>query len=648
MTTASETITRPEAAPAAAVRSRVSVPLRFPDGFTADAEVMTFSGLADGKEHLLLALGEWEQAAQDGAAGGAGALVRLHSECLTGDVFGSQRCDCGPQLREAVERIAAAGGFLLYLRQEGRGIGLYSKLDAYALQDGGLDTYEANFALGHGEDERDYTAAAQMLGALGAGAVRLLSNNPDKAAQLRGLGVDVSAQIATGVHASPANLRYLAAKRDHTAHTLVLPDVAAGSPRPVDKPTGGPRVMPKVSAAADQTARAGASASAVVPAPEDMLARAQGLIPALRGRAEETERLRRIPDSTMAELRAAEMFHLLSPKAVGGFGMGVETYGEVVRRLARGCASTAWTVGHLIEHAWMLARWPRQAQDEVFANGPAPLAAATGAPAGVAEKVPGGYSITGRWTFASGVMHSEWALLAAQHGGVRLQCLVPLADVEVLDVWQTAGLRGTGSNDIRAENLFVPEHRTLDWELLGAEANPGSMLHQDPLIHTPMGPLLNMVAPAAALGSAEYAVELFRELLMVRKVKHTVEARQADSPLAQVRYAQAYGLVATARLHWQEAIRVVTASSCPRVSDNDGPERGEYRLSLALSGEASAEAVRVVMAGSGGSVHRLSHPLQRIQRDVNVLMNHAALSRDPVLEQSGRGLLGLGFTVPSF
>ncbi|WP_290370408.1 GTP cyclohydrolase II RibA, partial [Microbacterium sp. Bi128] len=142
--------------------------------------------------------------------------MRLHSECLTGDVFGSQRCDCGPQLREAVERIAAEGGFLLYLRQEGRGIGLYSKLDAYALQDVGLDTYAANLALGHGEDERDYTAAAQMLGAMGTGTLRLLSNNPDKAAQLTGLGLEVSGQVATGVHASAANLRYLAAKRDHT------------------------------------------------------------------------------------------------------------------------------------------------------------------------------------------------------------------------------------------------------------------------------------------------------------------------------------------------------------------------------------------------------------------------------------------------
>jgi GTP cyclohydrolase II len=199
----------------ATIRTKVRVPLRFPDGWETVADMFTFTGLVDGSEHLALGLGDYESADVP--------LVRPHSECLTGDVFGSQRCDCGPQLREAVERISKAGGYLLYLRQEGRGIGLYAKLDAYALQDQGLDTYAANRALGHGDDERDYTAAAQMLATLGAPRIRLLSNNPDKALQLEALGVEIAEQISTGVHLSHANLRYLRAKVAHTHHTIALP-----------------------------------------------------------------------------------------------------------------------------------------------------------------------------------------------------------------------------------------------------------------------------------------------------------------------------------------------------------------------------------------------------------------------------------------
>ncbi len=207
----------------ATVRRQVTVPLRFSDGYVTTAQVMTFDGLTDNREHLLLGLGDWRRALTKSAAGGRAPLVRPHSECLTGDVFGSQRCDCGPQLREAAERITEQGGFLLYLRQEGRGIGLYAKLDAYALQDTGLDTYEANVALGHGEDERDYTVAAQMLHAVGADRIRLLSNNPDKALQLDTLGIEVTQQIPTGVHVSAANVRYLRAKASHTSHTIELP-----------------------------------------------------------------------------------------------------------------------------------------------------------------------------------------------------------------------------------------------------------------------------------------------------------------------------------------------------------------------------------------------------------------------------------------
>jgi GTP cyclohydrolase II len=195
------------------VRTSVTVPLRFPDGYATTARVTTFTGLADGKEHLALALGSPAR----------NPLVRLHSECLTGDVFGSERCDCGPQLREAAERITDAGGYLLYLRQEGRGIGLYAKLDAYALQDQGLDTFAANRALGHGDDERDYTAAAQMLDVLGVTAIDLLTNNPDKSAQVRGHGIEVREVLPTRVYASAANVRYLQAKVEHSRHTISLP-----------------------------------------------------------------------------------------------------------------------------------------------------------------------------------------------------------------------------------------------------------------------------------------------------------------------------------------------------------------------------------------------------------------------------------------
>jgi GTP cyclohydrolase II len=164
----------------------------------------------DGQEHVALVIG---------AFGGKPPLVRLHSECLTGDVFGSLKCDCGPQLREALRLIhAAGGGVLLYLRQEGRGIGLANKLRAYALQDRGLDTVEANQRLGFADDERDYAAAAAMLRALGIDRVRLLTNNPAKAGGLAAAGIEVVERVAHHMPANPHNADYLAVKRSKSGH----------------------------------------------------------------------------------------------------------------------------------------------------------------------------------------------------------------------------------------------------------------------------------------------------------------------------------------------------------------------------------------------------------------------------------------------
>ena len=218
---------------AAAIRRRIRIPLRFADDYSTAATVVSFTGLTDAQQHVALELGR--------PAAARLPLVRLHSECLTGDVFGSQRCDCGPQLREAVERITKHGGYVLYLRQEGRGIGLYDKLDAYALQDRGLDTYDANLALGHRADERDYTSAAQMLHALGANRIGLLSNNPDKGAQLARLGITIARQVPTGLHLTGTNAAYLATKARRGGHDLVSRSLErASEPHRNAGPVAGP------------------------------------------------------------------------------------------------------------------------------------------------------------------------------------------------------------------------------------------------------------------------------------------------------------------------------------------------------------------------------------------------------------------------
>lgn len=170
--------------------------------------------MSEQREHLAIRLGQPSDVEPP--------LVRLHSECMTGDVFGSQRCDCGPQLLESLRELSARGGYILYLRHEGRGIGLYAKLDAYHLQSQGADTFEANRRLGFDDDLRDYTDAASMLAALGVHRIRLISNNPDKQAQLEANGIEVIERIPTGVYMNTHNQRYLQAKRAHSGHDIQL------------------------------------------------------------------------------------------------------------------------------------------------------------------------------------------------------------------------------------------------------------------------------------------------------------------------------------------------------------------------------------------------------------------------------------------
>lgn len=194
------------------VSLRIASRARLPTHAAEKAEIVAFRSESDAAEHIALIIG---------TPNGSSPLVRLHSECLTGDALGSLKCDCGPQLNDAMSAMAAAGwGILLYLRQEGRGIGLVNKLRAYALQDQGFDTVDANLRLGFSDDERDFGVAASMLKLLAQDRVRLLTNNPKKVAGLQSTGIEVVEQVALKSGANPHNQTYLDAKRLRSGHQL--------------------------------------------------------------------------------------------------------------------------------------------------------------------------------------------------------------------------------------------------------------------------------------------------------------------------------------------------------------------------------------------------------------------------------------------
>jgi len=191
------------------VRAKVDIETEF-----GKAEFFTFEGLKPGEEHFAIGYGPWRESSSP--------LVRAHSECITGDLFRSYRCDCGKQLQEAIQRFSKEGGIVIYLRQEGRGIGLYNKLDAYLLQQKGMDTFAANRELGFQEDSRDFYLVPGILNALGVDEIRMLTNNPHKVEPIRQMGINVREVIQTGYFEHPENKKYLNAKRKIGKHNLKI------------------------------------------------------------------------------------------------------------------------------------------------------------------------------------------------------------------------------------------------------------------------------------------------------------------------------------------------------------------------------------------------------------------------------------------
>lgn len=378
--------------------------------------------------------------------------------------------------------------------------------------------------------------------------------------------------------------------------------------------------------------------------PSGLVARAQALKPMLAAHAAEAERLRRPVDSVWQALRDSGVFYHFVPRMYGGLEYDLETFIDTMLPLGEGCASTGWVASFCVEHNWMLAQFSKAAQDEIFGGGwPYVIAPGVTMPPGRAEPVEGGYRLTGRWRWGTGVMHADWILATGMVPGESpprmLFFAFPAAEARVLDTWHMDGMAGTGSNDIVAHELFVPEHRVINMQHMREGRAPGALLHENPMYRMPMLPFLAITAAVPAVGAARAAVAAFRERLDVR-IMHGTTTRQGEKPAAQMRLARAEMEVRSADILLRDAARQ-TMEIANQAAPSTAEQRIHVRLQVAWAMDACRRAIREVCEGAGSSAHALDNPLQRALRDVNVMASHVVYDMDLALELQGRALVGL-------
>ena len=378
---------------------------------------------------------------------------------------------------------------------------------------------------------------------------------------------------------------------------------------------------------------------------EQALASVRALKPKLRERAALADSSRRIPDETLRELHAAGLMRVLQPRRVGGSELPWVSLIDIGSELAAACGSTAWNWANYAVHHWMLAFWPVACQDEIWSADPDVLIASSVVfPAGKATRVPGGYRLSGRWPFSSGVDPSLWNML----GGIVRDgdnpeyrvFLLPRHDYSVIDNWHVMGLRGTGSNDVEAMDVFVPEARTLAVDATrggarhpGAEANPGA------LFRIPVFATFPYMLTGIALGIAKGAYDDFLEGARGRAARYSGKAL-ADMTSIQVKIAEAAACIDTAhaimRSHCQAAQGFAERNEVP-----DMMTKVAWRRDGAFSAGLCERAVDVLFKSSGGAALFDDHRLQRAFRDVHAATAHISMIWEPQATTFGRVALGL-------
>ncbi|ORB26940.1 acyl-CoA dehydrogenase [Mycolicibacterium moriokaense] len=362
----------------------------------------------------------------------------------------------------------------------------------------------------------------------------------------------------------------------------------------------------------------------------------------LAERAQEAEQLRRLPAETLADLTASGFTDLLKPARFGGAQADFPAILDPVRRMAHGCASSAWTIGFYALHNWMLALFDERAQEEAFATRPF-LAPAPLAPTGRGVPSGNGIRLTGRWSWATGVMDGNWIMVGALCGPddaiYPALALLPMSDARIEDVWHTDGMRATGSNDVVITDAFVPEHRLVRVTDIYSGSAPGAALHDSNTYRWPMVPALSLLAAMPALGSAERVAEIFAERLGERVLAYEGVA-QKDKAIAQARLGEARVRLRALRGLLRDTvagIETVVASGDP-VSK---PVRADARLAAAHIVHESRAVIGDLLEASGASVHFTDNPLQRFKRDVDVIAGHVVFDYDTSRELAGALTLGM-------
>jgi 3-hydroxy-9,10-secoandrosta-1,3,5(10)-triene-9,17-dione monooxygenase len=362
----------------------------------------------------------------------------------------------------------------------------------------------------------------------------------------------------------------------------------------------------------------------------------------LADRAQEAEQLRRLPPATVAEFCESGFAELLKPARYGGQQADFREILDPIRRMAHGCASTAWTIGFYTLHNWMLALFDEQAQGDGFASRPF-LASSPLAPTGRGAPATGGIRLSGRWSWATGVMDGNWTIVGAlcgpEDGIFPALALVPADDIRIVDVWQTDGMRATGSNDIVIEDVFVPEHRLVTVRDIYSGTAPGAGLYDAVLYRWPMVPALALLAAMPAFGAAERVADVFTERLSERFLAYGAGA-QKDKPAAQARLGEAR--VRLRALHGLLADTVGRIEEILAAGDRVArPVRADARLAAAHIVRESRLVIGGLLEASGASAHFLNNPLQRAKRDVDVLSGHVIFDYDASRELAGALAIGL-------